>query len=478
MKAPLQLRWFYILCALFIALNTALIYHDLYWLYLTPIIVAIIAIAFLSIDILFLLCVIATPLSVDLKETDIGASLSLPAEPLMIALMIMFIFKVFAEKNMDTRILKHPVSIAIYFYLGWILITSITSEIPLVSFKFFASKLWFIIPFYFLGTQVFRKFVNVKWFVWCYVIAMGVVIVYTIQRHAIWNFEQQPANWVMTPFYYDHTQYGAALAMFFPFLTGINFTNRSGLFIKIVISLITVLYTAAIILSYTRAAWVSIAGALGLFIVFAFRIKWQVIALGLTTLLFLFFGFQNEIIMQLEENKQDSSGELSEHVQSISNISTDASNVERLLRWKCAIRMFNERPITGWGPGTYTFVYAPFQRSYEMTIISTNFGDVGNAHSEYLGPLSEQGILGPLTLLAIIITTFITGIKIWNSNADNHIRYTGMMLLLGLCTYWAHGFLNNFLDTDKLSVPFWGFIAVIVAIDVYYIQPSNESASK
>ena len=29
----------------------------------------------------------------------------------------------------------------------------------------------------------------------------------------------------------------------------------------------------------------------------------------------------------------------------------------------------------------------------DLTIISTNFGDGGNAHSEYLSPLAEQGFL-------------------------------------------------------------------------------------
>ncbi len=44
------------------------------------------------------------------------------------------------------------------------------------------------------------------------------------------------------------------------------------------------------------------------------------------------------------------------------------------------------------------------------------------------------------------------------------------MATLGLITYISHGFLNNFLDTDKLSVPFWGFVAIIVALDVYHTQ--------
>jgi putative inorganic carbon (HCO3(-)) transporter len=41
-------------------------------------------------------------------------------------------------------------------------------------------------------------------------------------------------------------------------------------------------------------------------------------------------------------------------------------------------------------------------------------------------------------------------------------------ILLGLITYFIHGAMNNFLDTDKASVPFWGFVAILVALDVYH----------
>ena len=49
------------------------------------------------------------------------------------------------------------------------------------------------------------------------------------------------------------------------------------------------------------------------------------------------------------------------------------------------------------------------------------------------------------------------------------------MALLGLVTYFSHGVLNNFLDTDKLSVPFWGFVAVIVSLDVYGKKTSKKA---
>ncbi len=153
----------------------------------------------------------------------------------------------------------------------------------------------------------------------------------------------------------------------------------------------------------------------------------------------------------------------------MSNISSDASNLERINRWQAAIRLFDERPVLGWGPGTYQFVYAPFQRSKEKTIISTNLGDMGNAHSEYLGPLAEMGLPGMLLVILLMIFVIYTGLRVYR-RGGREVKFLSMMATLGLITYYAHGVLNNFLDSDKLSVPFWGFIAIIVALDTYHIE--------
>ena len=40
---------------------------------------------------------------------------------------------------------------------------------------------------------------------------------------------------------------------------------------------------------------------------------------------------------------------------------------------------------------------------------------------------------------------------------------------------FIHGVLNNYLDTDKASVPFWGFIAILVALDLYHRKPSAQN---
>lgn len=130
--------------------------------------------------------------------------------------------------------------------------------------------------------------------------------------------------------------------------------------------------------------------------------------------------------------------------------------------------------MLGWGPGTYQFVYAPFQRSKEKTIISTNVGDMGNAHSEYLGPLSESGILGMLTFMAIVIAASITGLRVYKRGKTKEVRLIALLALLGLMSYFAHSFLNNFLDTDKASVPFWGFIGILVSLDLFHTNRNTK----
>src|SRR5690606_31199117 len=121
-----------------------------------------------------------------------------------------------------------------------------------------------------------------------------------------------------------------------------------------------------------------------------------------------------------------------------------------------------------WGPGTYMFQYAPFQASEDRTIISTNFGVQGNAHSEYLGPLSEQGIFGMTLMLALVLVTTVRAFRLYRRMPPGTDRAIMTAAFLGLVTYYLHGALNNFLDTDKASVPFWAFTAMIVLFDVKY----------
>jgi O-antigen ligase len=231
--------------------------------------------------------------------------------------------------------------------------------------------------------------------------------------------------------------------------------------------LLLIIFAVGIVFSYTRAAWVSLAGGAALWAIYKLKIRFSYLILVGILGGALLIASWSQLMMKLEQNRDESSSDFSKHISSAANISSDASNLERINRWESAWGMFMEKPVFGWGPGTYAFEYAPFQHSQSMTIISTNAGKLGNAHSEYIGPLAETGVLGSLSFISIVVLVFIYGSRVYHRLPVGRDKALILAIIIGFSTYVAHGMLNNFLDTDKASVPFWGFIAVIVAYDVY-----------
>jgi putative inorganic carbon (HCO3(-)) transporter len=464
----LKLKTLYGLSLLFLLLNVIFMTREQYWFALLPLVLVIVLLAFYSIDTLLMVVVFCTPLAINLQKLDFGVGVSLPTEPIMFGIMLLFLLKIIAGSGFDKKVLYYPTTIAILINLSWILITSLASELPVVSLKFFLSRLWFVVSFYFLATQLFKNFSNVKRFIWLYTIPLVGVIIYTTVRHANLGYSEKAAHWVMEPFYNDHTAYAAAIAMFIPIIIAFITNKRYSFNLKLFTWILLLILITAVVLSYTRAAWISLLVAFMVFLLFKFKINTRILIMGGVTMVLLFFIFKNDILQKLERNRQDSSSDYASHVKSITNISTDASNLERINRWNSALRMFALKPIFGWGPGTYAFKYAPFQLSKDKTIISTNAGNKGNAHSEYIGPLAESGVLGALTYLFILVVFIYKGAKLYHSSKNEELRLIALGTLLGLITYVVHGSLNNFLDTDKISVPFWGFIAILTALDVYH----------
>jgi len=474
----LRLKWFYGILVSFIALGSYFLAKEMFWVALLPVILGVVFLAIFAMDVLLMIIVFCTPLAINLEGRNFGLALSLPTEPLMAGVMLLFIIKIVFEGGFDRRVLYHPVSVMIILYLTWMLLTSLTSTMVVVSLKHFVAKLWFICPFYFLGTQLFRDFKNIRKFIWLYIIPLLIVIAYTIIGHQQHGWTQKAAHVVMWPFYNDHTAYAAAIAMFLPITVGFVFDKDARQNTRIISGIVSLIFITAMVLSYTRAAWISLATALIVFMIFYFRIRFSIVFLAFITLLVLFFSFRTQILIKLERNRAQSATDFNKHLQSISNISTDASNLERINRWHSAMRMFEEKPYFGWGPGTYQFKYAPFQQSKEKTIISTNAGDGGNAHSEYIGPLAESGVLGMVTFILVLIAVIYMSARLYSASMDREIRLFTLSIFLGLVTYMVHGALNNFLDTDKASVPFWGFIGILVALDVYHARERKYKTRK
>lgn len=479
MVAAIRQHWIAAACVLFVVLNALLTARDFPWLAVMPaVLLAVWAMVVVPERVLYFIA-FATPLSINLEDLELGGvGVSLPTEPLMLGLTFLMLLRIALQRGvLSDGFVRHPITWVVISQLVWMAVCIIPSSMPVVSIKYMVARLWFVGSMFLLASLLFRDTQAMHRFIKSFVAGLVVVVLYTLYQHSLHHFAHDPAHWVMSPFFKDHTSYGAVLAFVLPFMVaavampGYSRTEKAAAFV-----LLTVL-VVGLVFSYTRAAWLSLVGALGLFVVMRFKVPAWVLGLLIVIAGIGYYVNKDQITIALERNRKESSDDLKEHVQSISNISSDASNLERLNRWNSAGRMWQERPLFGWGPGTYMFQYAPFQASEDRTIISTNFGSGGNAHSEYLGPLAEQGFIGMGLMLALVLLTAVRAIGLYHRMPDGADKRVMTAAFLGLVTYYLHGALNNFLDLDKASVPFWAFTTMIVLFDLKYPKASMEEVT-
>lgn len=432
-----------------------------------PLSILIVGLFLISTEYVFFLVAFFTPLSIKLM---IGTSgVNLPNEPLMMVLLLLFIVKLARDYRSLLPLLKHPLTVLILINLGWILITSITSSLPTISFKFLLARTWTVVFGFFWGAIIFSNSIkNIKTFFNAFGLGLCLVIVYTTINHYAVGFAQAKSMVVMRPLMDDHTVYSAVCSIVFAYaLVSLTFKNGGVSLLGKILLLIFIMFCAVgIVFSYSRAALLSVVFVSCFYVLLKFKIRFQTLMVSLLLVFVLGVTFSGQIYQKVKFNRSVSGKNLVTDIRSISNVRTDESNVERINRWESGYRMFFDKPFFGFGPGTYMFQYSPYQRAHEMTSISTTHGTMGSMHSEYFGPLVESGVIGLLTTLVLFFTFIAILMRVYYQPATREIKMLALAVLLGMLTYFFHGLLNNFLDQDKIAVIFWAMMGMALALDL------------
>ena len=422
--------------------------------------------------ILFLL-ILTIPLSVPLSSN--GFTILVASEILIAFLALFAVIHYGFTAPINKKVLNHPVSILILIDLLWNFICAFLSDSPEVAFKRTIVSSVYILVYYFLLTELFSDFKNISKIYTLYTIGLIIPIVYTLYIHARLNFTVSGAALLSRPFYNDHTVYGAVLAFFIPYLIYFTVKKSNGIRSTLFYFILTALFSVGLFFSYSRAAWLSllISGLFFIFINTRYKLLLSSSLVIMALIVAIFFG--ESIYKTILESKAISNKEdVTEHVRSVTNVNSDVSNAERINRWRCALRMFYDKPLTGFGPGTYQFYYGNYQLRTEMTRISTFKGDKGHSHSEYLNRLSETGAPGLLLFISIACSVFFIAWRVQKNILEPSMNNIIKVSVLGLITFYVHAFFNGFIETDKMAMPVYAAIAAIVAIDIQ----TRESASK
>ncbi|TNE27815.1 MAG: hypothetical protein EP346_11330, partial [Bacteroidetes bacterium] len=153
---------------LVILLNAIAIVTENFALMAIPFGLIVVAAALLQLDILMLFVIFATPLSVTLTDKNFNVGLSLPTEPILAGITGLLLFRFIQSGKVDLKVLRHPIAITIGLSLIWMGITTILSERPDVSIKYLIARIWFIVPYFYLMSQIFKDERKINWFYWLF----------------------------------------------------------------------------------------------------------------------------------------------------------------------------------------------------------------------------------------------------------------------------------------------------------------------
>jgi putative inorganic carbon (HCO3(-)) transporter len=427
------------------------------------------------------LCIFLVPISVNIDLTE-GSNMVVPTELMTVILALIALGLGVGKPFYIKKILSHPISLILFLDISWLVITSLTSDIAIFSLKRVLARGVFLLVFYLLLSHWFLKKENLFKFFMLYAMGLIVPIIITEIKHAQYSFNPQTVFELCKPFFNDHTVYGACIAFIIPFVLIAAVNAKSFGFGKRGAIATWILFVALVFgefMAYSRAAWLSLLVSFLFFIFLKLRFKFYHFIIILLTVSALLWVYSEPLYVMARDNDNVSNkGEIGEHILSVGNLQTDASNMERVNRWSCAIRMFEDRPITGFGPGTYQFMYGPYQSIYEMTYISTMSGDKGNAHSEPLTCLAESGLPGLVTYVLWVLATIAFGMRAYYRSKDRYYKNIILGVLLGFITFFAHGLVNSFIDQVKMASLVFVCMAVIVSVDVLNREKPNEADKK
>ncbi|MGB0999439.1 MAG: O-antigen ligase family protein [Flavobacteriales bacterium] len=418
-----------------------------------------------SLNLIFLL----TPLSVDLALAG-ETKLSAPAELLTLLAFGLIFMKLASGLKFRSQLLLHPLSLLLFLFVVSLFCSAMGSADRLIAIKKLISIGVFITVFYFFVAQNFLKTKDLKKIYLLYGLGLLIPIMSSTYKHAVWDFRQEASVYVSLPFYDEHTVYGACIAFIVPFFVLKISSKHLKFDYRILYVLSSIIIFIGLVLSYSRAAWLSLIAALMFYLFIKIKGKFGhlVLILGLVSGV-IFINF-NSIYTKLQENTLKYGQDVGTHLASVSNLKNDASNKERINRWVCAVRMFEEKPVFGFGPGTYQFNYGKFQTKAFTTRISTHLGNKGNAHSEYLTYLSETGLIGFSIFLLIVFYSIYLSIRLLRSDLDKETRLLVLAAALGLVSFYVHGLFNTFSDSPKMALLFYSSLALLVSVDLRSIE--------
>jgi len=463
-KSPTQINLFYAIVALMMVCSGMALFQEQYLLALAPVAVLGAVAVIKDYRILYYSFWMLLPFSIEFYFGSIG--MDLPTEPIMLLLSgLTFLLVASKLRTISFQQLYHPIGVILLIHLFWILITSVFSQSPTVSYKFFAAKLWYVVPFFFLTFHMIKTDKDIDKIMGILAVFLSTAIAIVVARHAMEGFTFKSSHKVVRPIFRNHVNYSAIIVTVLPFMWAF-YRNRTSKLIRKLMIPVLLLFLVGTYFSYTRAAQLCVFIGIGAYFIFKFRLgRLAIIGSCMIGLLFVtHLATNNKYLDYAPDFEKTITHTDFDNLLEATMKMEDISTMERVYRWVAGSHMFIQRPVTGFGPGSFYFHYKEYTVLSFRTYVSGN-PEKSGIHSYYLMTLVEQGIVGLLILLALMFGIILVGERVYHQVKDKNSQRYVMAATISTVVICALCLINDLLEVDKVGPFFFLNAAIIVIFD-------------
>ena len=416
---------------------------------------------------LFFLLFAFIPLSTEFYFSSSLAT-DLPTEPLIAGLMLIYILQVLVKPQaIDGRFWKNSISAFLLLHLLWMVFAMIYSQNQGVSIKVVIAKTWYIATFFFLTGHILRTEKDVKKILWWVMLPFMLSTMKVLAHHATLSFGFKDINTAVVPFFRNHVNYAAILALFIPFVWIMRkWYKRWSIQWWFVIGALGI-FTLGVLFAYTRAAYVALFLSFASFWIIRFRLmKWALLAATILIVIGVTYMAQDNKFMDFAPTERTIAHKELEDIVAATYKLEDVSTMERYYRWIAGARMAQDDLWTGYGPGNFHGFYKAYTLNKFTTYVSDN-PEKSGIHNYYLMILVEQGLPGMLIFILMSFWVLIKGEQIYHESKEKSLRRDIIAgVLLSTVVIDAFLLMNDLIETDKVGSFFFFNMAVLVNMDL------------
>ena len=453
------------LFVLFLSLLVFSISTERYWIMALPFVLIFIYIVLHHFRFLYWLLLVSIAFSITL-DFNKRLSTDFPTEFISIGLTAIFWtwWLVYKPKYLN-YLWNHKIFWGLIAIWIWSVISSLQAVQVLISIKYVLAKVWYITSFFIFSFYMIRSPLEIKKVFWIIFIPVLITSVYSFGRTVLGNFSFEFTNEFSLPFYDNHVIYATTMTLMLPMAYVIRSWYAKGSLTRTLLNISIPFLLIAIYFSYTRACYLALLG--GLAFIFLLRIRKLVLGyilsvLLITSVLFIFSKDYFYLRLAPDYNTTVMHDEFKDHL-----ISTfygkDASSMERLNMWISVFRMYQEKPIAGYGPNNFPSTYKPYSVMYFKTWVSDNVLNL-SCHNYFWLLLAEQGLVGLLLFLLFIGFVLYQIQKTYHLTTSSFIRPLLASLACIMGIFLVILFFNDLIETNKNGSLFFIFLALFVKL--------------